>query len=288
MPDFVDTATGEAVDVWSLGCIFYTLLVGENFCMGQDSLDQARQILARPDISSQRVPNKHARKLLRWMLQMHPLHRPSIAQCQSHSYFENKAVLMTLESPPFEIDPDYMARHTIFTPRIRSIVFTWMFAVSRKQPFSIFFLACEYFDAFASVFTSLVTKEVQLYGACALILANKVHGSSSFDTEHATVQAHGAFTRDKAIQAEKFMLSMLQFRLHGQTLYDKVVQSDAAIARLFLATFDLTWRKQGQGKAFLRNKFPVAHLELASHYIMKEQRTFPPQKRMPMPAEWQM
>ncbi|XP_072562117.1 serine/threonine-protein kinase PLK3-like isoform X1 [Paramormyrops kingsleyae] len=76
---------GPEADVWALGCIMYTMLVGAYPFDGT-----AMEIMQRVTEGQYTLPktlSSSARKLISWMLQRDPQDRPTLDQILSHKFF---------------------------------------------------------------------------------------------------------------------------------------------------------------------------------------------------------
>lgn len=88
--------TGFKVDVWSMGCILYFMLVG-NFPFGSEcaTQKQMQEMFARIQAGKYPVPDRFpagARDLLEHMLEVDPAKRYSMDQVQYHSYLVSTGI----------------------------------------------------------------------------------------------------------------------------------------------------------------------------------------------------
>jgi len=91
-PEILDRKSGGhsyEVDVWSIGCIMYTLLFGRP-PFETSNIDSTYQRIRKNEykMSSSANVSQPARDLVRWMLAASPRDRPTVDQILTHPFFE--------------------------------------------------------------------------------------------------------------------------------------------------------------------------------------------------------
>ncbi|XP_048847612.1 serine/threonine-protein kinase PLK3-like [Brienomyrus brachyistius] len=76
---------GPESDVWALGCIMYTMLVGAYPFYGDT--EEIRQSVTQAEYILPKTLSSSARKLISWILQRNPQDRPTLDQILSHKFF---------------------------------------------------------------------------------------------------------------------------------------------------------------------------------------------------------
>lgn len=98
------------VDVWSMGVICYTLLIGKPPYESKDVKSTYQRILANEYSFPSHVPmSEHARDLITRMLQTSPSLRPSLKQITQHPFFTHEAskIPKSLPSCCIHVAPDW-------------------------------------------------------------------------------------------------------------------------------------------------------------------------------------
>jgi polo-like kinase 1 len=91
-PEILDRKSGGhsfEVDVWSIGCIMYTLLFGRP-PFETSNIDSTYQRIRKNEyrMSSSVNVSEPARNLIRWMLAASPRDRPTVEQILTHEFFD--------------------------------------------------------------------------------------------------------------------------------------------------------------------------------------------------------
>ena len=105
-----DVGHSYEVDIWSIGCIFYTVLFGKPPFQTRDvkttySKIKRNEYAFPPD---SRV-STDARELVRWLLQPRPSDRPSIAEIRDSSFFRSGRIYTSLPSSALSSMPPLLS-----------------------------------------------------------------------------------------------------------------------------------------------------------------------------------
>ena len=101
-PEIIDGKGGHSfqVDIWSMGVIMYTLLVGKPPYEAKDVKSTYKRILANVYTFPDHVTiSEPAKNLIRSMLQSKPELRPTLAEVQSHPFFSAPDVRIPISLP---------------------------------------------------------------------------------------------------------------------------------------------------------------------------------------------
>ena len=101
-PEIIDGKGGHSfqVDIWSMGVIMYTLLVGKPPYEAKDVKSTYKRIIANVYSFPDHVQvSDRAKDLIRSMLQSKPELRPTLDQVQNHSFFTASDVKIPLSLP---------------------------------------------------------------------------------------------------------------------------------------------------------------------------------------------
>jgi len=82
------TYSGRAADVWSLGVVLYTMLVGRYPFHDADPISLFRLIRQCRYTIPRRAMSEQAECLVRWILHCNPLERPSADEILCHPWFD--------------------------------------------------------------------------------------------------------------------------------------------------------------------------------------------------------
>eukprot|EP00271_Cylindrocystis_brebissonii_P003682 TRINITY_DN1492_c1_g1_i1.p1 TRINITY_DN1492_c1_g1~~TRINITY_DN1492_c1_g1_i1.p1 ORF type:complete len:506 (-),score=88.59 TRINITY_DN1492_c1_g1_i1:1473-2990(-) len=110
---------GAECDIWSVGCIMYTLLCGSPPFRGAgpSPKDTFKAILkGEPDVLSHPWPyiSGPGKALVSWMLELDPKRRPTVTQALNHPWVSEKGA-----APDAPLDPAVMSRMKEFTSMAR-------------------------------------------------------------------------------------------------------------------------------------------------------------------------
>nr|P47829.1 RecName: Full=G2/mitotic-specific cyclin CYB1 [Candida albicans]AAC49451.1 Cyb1 [Candida albicans] len=112
-------------------------------------------------------------------------------------------------------DPQYLFKQTLLKPRMRSILVDWLVEMHLKfklLPESLF-LAVNVMDRFMSVEVVQIDK-LQLLATAALFTAAKNEEVFSPSVKNYAYFTDGSYTPEEVVQAEKYMLTILNFDLN--------------------------------------------------------------------------
>jgi polo-like kinase 1 len=101
-PEIISGTTGHSfqVDIWSMGVIMYTLLVGKPPYESKDVKSTYKRILANVyDFPDNANVSERAKDLIRSMLQSNPEARPTLMEVQNHPFFTHRDVRIPLTLP---------------------------------------------------------------------------------------------------------------------------------------------------------------------------------------------
>ena len=101
-PEIIDGKGGHSfqVDIWSMGVIMYTLLVGKPPYEAKDVKSTYKRIIANVYTFPDHVSvSERAKDLIRNMLQSKPEMRPTLDQVQNHEFFTASDVKIPLSLP---------------------------------------------------------------------------------------------------------------------------------------------------------------------------------------------
>lgn len=82
------TYSGRAADIWSLGVILYTMLVGRYPFHDSDPVALFRMIRQGRYVLPKRAVSEQAECLIRWLLRTDPAERPAACEIARHPWFE--------------------------------------------------------------------------------------------------------------------------------------------------------------------------------------------------------
>jgi len=98
------------VDIWSMGVIFYTLLIGKPPYESKDVKSTYQRILRNEYSFPSHIPiSQHARDLISSMLQTRPDQRPSVEKIMDHPFFTHDPLKIPESLPPCctHVAPDW-------------------------------------------------------------------------------------------------------------------------------------------------------------------------------------
>ena len=89
-PEYEDVGYNEKADIWSLGIIFYQLLVGKN-PFGDDDMNKIVEKIKKGDYYVPTILSKEAISFLNCMLQLDPKKRKSIDILYNHKFLRKNS-----------------------------------------------------------------------------------------------------------------------------------------------------------------------------------------------------
>ena len=227
------------VDIWSVGVIMLTLLLHNN-PLQEDTEEKQLESIFRllgtpteaewPGVTSLpywrpeyptfprvklRIRGSAAKllySLLTWESQ-----RATAAEALLQPYFNSVRVQVCEEYPVNDESPvhTHMPIRTIFEPRLRRILFVWLWdiTVKLKLRYNTLFLAYNIFDRYIELYPRIPRIEIQGYGIAAIIIAAKLQEIYSISFSGYSELCVRIYTVEELKKMERKILVALDYKI---------------------------------------------------------------------------